>query len=391
MAASPMIVAQMTDSEIGPSDHEEPGFGGLLTPKGALCLTKMEVRAAVVATVATTVVHQTFSNPYDTPLEATYIFPLPPRVAISGFMLQVGTRQIRGELKGRGEARRHYDEAIDAGHRAAIAEQERPDVFTIRAGNIPPGEEVSVELEMTEPLEAIGGEVTWRFPLVVAPRYIPGRALGTPPVGSGTHPDTTSVPDASRLRSPTLLPGYPNPVELSVEVEVDTGGPAITRMRSSLHVVATKVSGPLGQVRLEPGERLNRDFILRWDLAGPQIQAGCVRCESPVQGEEVVQVSLTPPARDTQDRAPRDVVFVLDRSGSMGGWKMVAARRSVGRMIDALAKADRFGVLAFDTEIDTLPDLPPQGCSLPPTATATGRWSGWQRSRRAAARRWRSP
>src|SRR5260370_13436522 len=106
------------------------------------------------------------------------------------------------------------------GRRAGIAEEDRPDVFTMRAGNIAPGERVTVRLTLAQPLPYQDGEVTFRFPLVVAPRYIPGRPLGGAPAGRGVAADTDAVPDASRIRPPVLLPGFPNPVRLTMSVAV---------------------------------------------------------------------------------------------------------------------------------------------------------------------------
>src|SRR5437588_854247 len=121
----------------------------------------------------------------------------------------------------RGAARREYDQAIQKGHRAAITEEERPGVFTLRVGNLMPGESATVRLTLAGPLIYDAGEVTFRFPLVVAPRYIPGFPLAGPSVGDGVASDTAAVPDASRISPPVLLPGVPNPVRLSLTVEVE--------------------------------------------------------------------------------------------------------------------------------------------------------------------------
>ena len=153
------------------------------------------------------------------PLEATYIFPLPDRAAVTRFRMEVGGRVIEGVLKERAAARRDYDEAIKTGHRAAITEEERAGVFTLRVGNIMPGEEATVRLTLAGPLPYSDGEVTFRFPLVVAPRYIPGMPLPGASVGSGVAPDSDAVPDASRITPPVLLPGFPNPVRLSLSVD----------------------------------------------------------------------------------------------------------------------------------------------------------------------------
>src|SRR5262249_36114199 len=150
------------------------------------------------------------------------------------------------------------DAAIQAGHRAAITEEERSGVFTMRVGNLMPNERAKVTLTMTGPLVYDDGEATFRFPLVVAPRYIPGNALGGENVGEGTAFDTDAAPDASRITPPVLLPGFPNPVRLALSVELDGAGLPITDLRSSLHGVVEDPSGGIRSTRrihIQPGER----------------------------------------------------------------------------------------------------------------------------------------
>ena len=128
------------------NSNEEGGFGSLETAKGHLPLRSIDVETKISGVVARTTLKQVFVNTYEEPLEATYIFPLPPRAAVSHFELRVAGRAVVGELQERGQARATYNAAIASGHRAAIAEEERPDVFTMRVGNLPPGEEAEVEL-----------------------------------------------------------------------------------------------------------------------------------------------------------------------------------------------------------------------------------------------------
>lgn len=345
----------------------EAGFGALETERGRLPLTALAVEARIVGLIAETRVRQTFRNALDEPLEATYIFPLPDRAAVTSFCMHVAGRTVEGELKERGQAREEYDAAIARGHRAAIAEEERSGVFHLRVGNLPPHEEAVVELTLVGPVPVSDGEATFRFPLVVAPRYTPGIPLDGPSVGSGTTPDTDQVPDASRVTPPVLLPGFPNPVSLSVKVELDPATVAAgdtdwpRRIRSSLHSVVA-AAGPPWTVELRPGERLNRDFILRYPMARESL-ATSLHCHA-AAGEQPGTFALTlcPPAGQGLEKpAPRRVVFVLDRSGSMGGWKIVAARRALGRMIDTLLDQDQFTVVAFDSVVEQPPHAP-SGC-----------------------------
>ena len=237
----------------------DAGLGALETEKGNLPLESVDVAAHVTGLVAGVEVVQTFRNPFDVSLEATYVFPLPPRAAVTAFRMEADDRVVDGVLKERGQARADYNRALAEGRRAAIAEEDRPDVFTIRVGNIVPGERVVVRLTLSQPLPYEDGAAEFRFPLVVAPRYIPGAPLSGPPAGGGVSPDTDAVPDASRITPPVLLPGFPYPVRLSLTTTIDAAGLDLREVRSSLHEVDREGD----TIRLRPGERLDRDFILR--------------------------------------------------------------------------------------------------------------------------------
>ncbi len=343
-------------------DEEEAGFGALNTTRGGLPLQRLTVNGRITGLLYRLVVAQTFVNAHAEPLEATYIFPLPARAGVTRFRLRVGERTVEGVLKERGAARDDYDQAIRQGHRAAIAEEERPEVFTIRAGNIPPGEAVGVELELAGPLAFADGEATFRFPLVVAPRYIPGIALDGAGVGSGVAPDTDAVPDASRISPPVLLPGQPNPVYLTFRLELDPAGLPLRDLRASLHALRLgQTAAGLRVVELTPGaERLDRDVILRFRLGATDdaansiagLASGLSVHRDSTSGETIALLTLAPSATVPATLRPRDVVVLLDRSGSMQGWKMVAARRAAGRLIDTLTDRDRFGLILFDDQIE---------------------------------------
>jgi Ca-activated chloride channel family protein len=349
----------LTDQEVRrclPAD-EEAGLGALATAKGLLPLKALDVATRIDGLLWQTTVSQTFVNAFGEPLEATYIFPLPDRAAVTRFRMEVAGRVIEGILKERDEARRDYEQAIQSGRRAAITEEERPGVFTLRVGNLMPGEQATVRLTLTGPLVYSDGEATFRFPLVVAPRYIPGTPLPGASVGDGTAPDTDAVPDASRITPPVLLPGFPNPVRLSLAVEVHAAGMPVEDFRSSLHAIAVSNGEGSRRITLQPGERLNRDFILRFRVGEKAVRTPLtLQPDADGRGEGgTFLLTVVPPVGQAQKLRPRDVVFVLDRSGSMDGWKMVAARRALARMVDTLTDRDRFTVYAFDNSIETAP------------------------------------
>ncbi|MFF5076864.1 VIT domain-containing protein [Actinoplanes sp. NPDC000266] len=347
-SVAPMSPGEISRVRILP----DSGFGCLRTDRGALPLDRLDVRAHISGLVARTVVLTEFVNVHEVALEATYVFPLPDRAAVTGMTMTADDRTVEAELQERAAARETYDKAIAAGQRASIAEEERPDVFTMRVGNILPGERVTIRLSLVGPLPFEDGAATFRFPLVVAPRYIPGTPLPGPSAGDGQAQDTDAVPDASRITPPVLLPGFPNPLRLSVGVDIDPAGLTLGEVKSSLHTVVDQD----GTLSITPGERADRDFILRLPYQGGGETAIAVPGESGEEPGGVYQVVILPPA-DTTPARPKDVVLLLDRSGSMGGWKMVAARRAAARVVDTLTSTDRFAVLTFDHQVDRPDDL----------------------------------
>jgi len=353
-----VTVAPMTPAELARivPQPDDAGLGALATARGNLPLDQIDVHAAITGLVARTELTQGFRNPYDVPLEATYIFPLPPRAAVTAMRMEADGRTVEAELRERAEARAAYDRAIAEGRRASIAEEERPDVFTMRVGNILPGERVSVRLTMVGPLPYADGEATYRLPLVVAPRYIPGAPLAGGSVGDGAVSDTDAVPDASRITPPVLLPGFPNPVRLAIAVDVDPAGLPLGGARSSLHAVTTTERENGTALSIQPGERVDRDFLLRLGYGEAAATATALTTTVDADGG-TFQLTVLPPV-DAGAPRPRDVVLVLDRSGSMGGWKMVAARRAAARIVDTLTDADRFAVFTFDDRIDRPAGLP---------------------------------
>ncbi|MEU6039742.1 VIT domain-containing protein [Actinomadura sp. NPDC047616] len=347
-------ISPLPDSEAPPDP--EGGLGALSTDRGNLPLDSVDIKASITGLAAGIELTQGFRNPFDVPLEATYVFPLPDRAAVTALRMEAADRVIEGVLKEREQARHDYDAAIAAGRRAAIAEEDRPDVFTMRVGNILPGERVTIRLTLNQPLPYEDDQATFRFPLVVAPRYIPGTPLDDSPAGDGVASDTDAVPDASRISPPVLLPGFPNPVRLSISVDVDPAGLPLTEIHSALHVVAEESEGERTTIRLRPGERLDRDFLLRLTYT-PQETASLTLVPDDDSEEGTFTLTVLPTGRHRP--RPRDVVLVLDRSGSMHGWKMIAARRAAARIVDTLRSTDNFAVLAFDNVVERPPNLGP--------------------------------
>ncbi len=325
----------------------------------ALPLSGVDIAARVADRVASVTVKETFRNTYSEHLEAVYIFPLSGGCAVSNFELRVGDRVIKGKVEERGEARRQYRQAIDDGKRAALLESERDDVFTVQVGNLPPGEDVVVLLTYSERLPFFeDGKTEIRLPLVVAPRYIPGKPLDRDQVGSGWNVDTTVVGDASRISPPRLAAGFDPKVSLNISVELllndAAGNQSLSDLSCSQH--ATRLALDSGNVKVElsrTDERLNRDFVLRWRLCQAEVKSALL-VHRLADGTAYGMLSILPPKRDGYLGAPRDVVFVLDRSGSMAGIKMTSAARSCSILLSTLGPEDRFAIQAFDTSCQWL-------------------------------------
>jgi Ca-activated chloride channel homolog len=338
-------ITSTTDAGAGPAV--------LRTDRGNLPLECIDVRVEITGLTSQIELTQDFVNVFDVPLEASYVFPLPDRAAVTGMRVTADGRVVEAEIREREAARHAYDQVIASGRRASITEEDRPDVFTMRVGNIVPGDRVSVALMLVNPLAYEDGEATFRFPLVVAPRYIPGEPLADGAVGDGYADDTDAVPDASRITPPVLLPGFPRAVPLTIDVGIDPAGLTLADVRSSLPAVTTDD----GRIRVRPGATADRDFVLRLRYGAEGLADSLVLVPDADGDEGTYQLTVLPPVSSPPPR-PRDVVLVLDRSGSMGGWKMVAARRAAARIVDALAPADRFAVLTFDDQIDRAAGLP---------------------------------
>ncbi len=323
-------------------------LGSLKAKEQPLPLESVQLRARVIDRVAEVTVEQKFGNPFQEAIEAVYVFPLAGSSAVSRFEMQIGKRVVRGRIEERAEARRQYAQALDQGKRAALLEQERDDVFTVQVGNLTPGDAVVVRLTYSERLPFFeDGRTELRLPLVVAPRYVGGEELAREQAGHGVVPDTTTVPDASRITPPRLAPGFDPKVSLGVEVELFGG---YADLACSQHAVSASSGPESARVMLSrEHEPLNRDFVLRWRIAGEQVKSQLL-----VHGGFAL-LSVVPPARQGFLGAARDVVFVLDRSGSMQGPKMASAARACASLLRTLGPRDRFSLQAFDNVVEWMP------------------------------------
>lgn len=306
-------------------------------------------------------VTQVFRNPTSDWVEATYVYPLATGGAVDTLKMVVGDRVILGDIKERQQARVIYEEARRAGQKAALTEQERPNIFTNSVANIGPGETVLVQIEYQEPVHQSGNEYSLRLPLVVGPRYNPAPIVQSVDFrndGSGWGATTSDpVPDRDRTSPPVLDPAKSapgNPTSITVRLKA---GFALGEVKSHHHNIKTESPDSTTRVvTLADGAvPADRDFELTWKpAAGKAPSVGLFR--EHVGEADYLLAFVTPPSAEqaAQKPLPREVVFVIDNSGSMGGTSIVQAKASLTYALGRLQPADRFNVIRFDDTMDVL-------------------------------------
>ncbi|HYG67641.1 MAG TPA: VIT domain-containing protein, partial [Anaeromyxobacteraceae bacterium] len=296
-------------------------------------LVHTRVVAQVSGNVARVEVTQYYANPSNDRLEAVYAFPLPPNAAVTDMLFRVGDRVIASEVKRREEAKRTYEAAKREGKAAALTEQERPNLFTQSVANVPPGETVAVVLRYVHEVPFEDGRYLFHVPTTVGPRYVPGAPLeGT--VGPGRAPDTDRVPDASRVTPPVVPPGLRSAHDVDVVVRL-VPGDAFTDLASKSHAVVTGREGDGARlVALAEDDRVpDRDFVLSWRPEGDA--PGAHALVQRERGEDFLLLFLQPPATVSADQVrPKELVFLLDKSGSMSGAPLDRATSLVARALD---------------------------------------------------------
>ena len=339
---------------------QTPGALGIVGKDGKIqgtCpLKHTDVRAGISGFLARVTVTQTFANTATQNIEAIYTFPLPQDAAVDDMTIQIGDRTVRGLIKRREEARAIYENAKRTGRVAALLDQQRPNIFTQSVANILPGEQVTVTISYVETLRYEAGSYEFVFPMVVGPRYIPGQPTGYQ--GSGWAPDTKRVPDASRITPWVAAKGTRAGHDISLELALDAGVP-IQDMRSKTHDIDVDRKTPSRvTVRLRDEAVIpNKDFILKYDVAGAQIADAILTTPAPGRSKPTggyFTMILQPPARlPESDIQPKELVFVLDTSGSMWGFPLEKAKQVISRALDELYPGDTFNLITFsgDTHI----------------------------------------
>ncbi len=320
-----------------------------------------DVEIYISGLTARTMVRQRFVNSTDQWQEAIYVFPLPDESAVDRLRMRIGERIIEGKITEKQEAKKVYEQARKQGKKASLLSQERPNIFTMAVANIAPGEEIEVEIELQQVVGLTGPVFSLRFPMVVAPRYIPGTPVkgdgeqgAMQFSGSGWSFDSDQVPDASRITPPVAMDREKklNPLRLMVEL---AAGFQVARVESLYHgiTVADEREGTK-LIRFDGTVMADRDFVLEWEAHKQGRPQAALFAESLGQ-EKYLLLMLTPPAGDTGGKPlPRELIFVLDTSGSMAGSSIAQARQALVLAISRLDAGDRFNVIEFNSHASKL-------------------------------------
>lgn len=320
-------------------------------PVGFCPLKHTDVKAEVSGFLSRVRVTQEFENPFKEKIEAVYTFPLPQNAAVDDMTMMVGDRTVKGRILAREEARTVYEAAKTNGQVASLLDQERPNIFTQAVANIMPGEKVTITISYVETLKYEEGAYEFVFPMVVAPRYVPG----TPTTRGerGTSPNTTQVPDASKITPPVALKGMRAGHDISVEVALDAGVPIDALQSNSHEIDVERLTSGSALVRLKNKTEIpNKDFVLKYDVAGGRVEDAIITHRTERGG--FFTLILQPPDRVTnEDLTPKEIVFVLDTSGSMQGFPIEKAKEAMKLALDGLHPQDTFNLITFagDTHV----------------------------------------
>jgi Ca-activated chloride channel homolog len=311
------------------------------------------IHATVTGNIARVYVTQTFTNPGSDWVEGLYVFPLPPESVVDELSMQVGDRKLHGEIKEKQAAHAIYEQAKTAGQRASLTDQERPNLFTTQVANIPPQSSVAIEIGYLETIPYRDARYALRLPLAITPRFNPQ---------AGVDPATPNAAQITRAinmaAGTTLTPERVTSAQQRVDIDVELApGFALQSVQSLNHPVIVTQDGVGRRVKLSGSQvPADRDFELVWTPAQvPELQAS-------VFGERVGEDTyalaiLSPPTGGHGDSAAaegREVIFIIDTSGSMFGPSIEQARAALQLGVDRLTARDRFNVIRFSDTASSL-------------------------------------
>lgn len=340
------IIARSSESP-APQGDDAPGSGALMAQleerQIPMPLKHTDVRASLSGYIATVQVVQQFHNPYDTKIEALYVFPLPANAAVNEFIMTIGERRIRGIIRERQEAEAIYQAAKRQGYVASLLTEERPNIFTQSVANIEPDKAIDVTIKYFHTLAYVDGWYEFVFPMVVGPRFNPPGSTD----GIGTVALGEQGASGQKTEIQYLQPHERNGHDISLNVAVDAGVP-IEEFQCATHAVSHEsLSTHQLAVTLKPHDTLpNKDFVLRYRVAGGKIKSSLLTHRD-ARGGYFTLMIYPPEELASLARQPLELVFVLDCSGSMSGVPIAQAKAAVERGLRLLQPGDSFQLINF--------------------------------------------
>ena len=349
-----VIARSAEPGDVRPDDV--PGSGSLIatlpeqTQTIPIPLKHTAVEGNIDGYVATVDVKQEFHNPYDSKIEASYVFPLPQNAAVNEFVMTVGDRKIRGIIREREKAEQIYAAARSQGHVAAMMSQERPNVFTQKVANIEPGKKIDINIRYFNTLRYDDGAYEFVFPMVVGPRFNPPTSAdGVGAVARGDYGGSGQKTEVQYL-APDERSGHD--VSLSLNINA---GLSIEDVHCVNHAVKVKANGESGRkITLSKKDRIpNKDFVLRYKVAGDQIKTAMLTREDD-NGKYFILMLHPPADLSAVQRSPMEMVFVLDCSGSMKGKPLAQAKAAISHALQSLTPRDSFQIIRFSNNASQL-------------------------------------
>lgn len=310
---------------------------------------------SISGNVQQAVVRQIYSNPFDVPIEVTYVFPLPIDGAVDRMSVYIGDVLVEGHVYESETASDMYDKAVEEGRTAGLLVQERPNVFSQKLGNILPGDSITVEICYVAPLAKYEDEYELVFPMVVGPKYIPGNPIDEGE--RGWSDPTDQVPDADRINPSVYPEGMRSGYDIDLEVSINAGIP-IQDLNSVNHEIVTEENGNTVNISLAEKDAIpNRDFVLRYNVNTPDREIGLLATNGETGGH--FMLVLKPEVDLSCDNpAPKEYVFVVDCSGSMSGQPMAVAKESMRNFIRNMSMDDTFQIIKFSNQASSFSETP---------------------------------
>lgn len=316
-----------------------------------LPVLKSDAVVRIQGDVASVRLTQIFANPHRIPLHARYVFPLPSRAAVHAMRLVSGDEQIEAEIREKREARAVFDAAKSRGNSAALLTQQRPNVFTQEVANLMPGAPIAVEIEYAHTVTRRDGAYHFHFPMVVGPRFLPND--GEDDGAGGTAFPSSGLPslDVGEWNLPASAPVAAShevdDYRVSLHIELEGGMPIRSALSPSHAIQIERAEAKRWRIDLASGRVIDdRDFVLRYRVDGDGVRGGSTTAS---EGSDGFLSLLIEPPRRVADAAvtPRELVFVLDCSGSMSGVPMEASKRFMRRSLPGLRPSDHFRIIRF--------------------------------------------